>query len=185
MHGRILFVLFVATAAAVLVLPSSSMARPAYGTNWAAAYPSSNSMANVVSGTTTTCQLCHANAGGGQPWNGYGWAMRGEILGGASAAAAIANVEALDSAANPGGVANVGELAASAQPRWTPGPNNIRYFSTGTTTSGQAPPAAILGDLDPAAAPVPGLGILGQFALGLSGAAGGLLALRRRSRSSS
>ena len=189
MQQRPPFAFVFATAAALLflslLLPSSAIARPFYAAQWTAAYPSSNSLANVLSGTGTTCQLCHAGAGGGAAWNGYGWAIRGEIFGGASSfAVAIANIEALNSDANPGGESNLVEISASVQPGWTPGPNNTYYFSSGATTPGQDPPAAILGDLDPPA-PVSGLGGLGQLVLALSGALGGLAAIRRRSHSSS
>ena len=50
---------------------------PAFGDDWKLVYPLSMSAANTETGVgTTVCQLCHANALGGVPWNGYGFDLR-------------------------------------------------------------------------------------------------------------
>jgi hypothetical protein len=40
---------------------------------WQARYAPSPSGANAA------CQLCHVNANGGDPWNGYGWDIRSAL----------------------------------------------------------------------------------------------------------
>ena len=101
------------------------------------------------------CQLCHANANGGSPWNAYGWDLllakedgSGcdlNIDGTVSNEEAFFCVEINDSDRNT--VDNLTEIAASAQPGWIPGPNNS-YFSRSGETTGNIPPDGI-GLLDP------------------------------------
>jgi parallel beta-helix repeat protein len=108
------------------------------------------------SGDNAGCQLCHANANGGSPWNGYGWDLL-EALGDAScdldADGVVANdeaffcVELLDSDADPGGADNVTEIGLGTQPGWTLGAFNTLYTRAGTIAN-QLPPADI-GPIDP------------------------------------
>ena len=160
--------------------PSAALAFPGYDLVWAAAYPGSATDDNVINGTGTACQLCHANPGGGQPWNAHGWDVRTERLGGATIQDAIALVETLNSDIDPGVASNIAEINADTQPGWTPGPNNTHYFAGGATTPDQMPPAGILGDLDPHFAAVPIVGLLGRLLLAVFFAGGGAAALRAR-----
>jgi hypothetical protein len=115
---------------------------------WLQAYPNSLSLDNVLFGTGQACQLCHEDGNGGNGWNGYGWELKGHIDGGASITTALGLVEPADSDADPTGSSNIVEIDASAQPGWTPGPNNTIHYSNGSTSPNQAPPAGIP-DLDP------------------------------------
>jgi len=136
------------TALALATWAPSAAAESSFYNTWTAAYPGSTTGANVVNGTGTSCVLCHFNTGGGNNYNAYGWKIRQGLQAGQALAAAIASAAALNSDVDPTGATNVVEIGANAQPGWTPGPNNTRYTSGGTTT-GQNPAAGILGNLDP------------------------------------
>jgi len=124
---------------------------PGIGNAWQARYG-----AVSPSGENAGCQLCHANANGGRPWNAYGW----DILlayedaacdldgdGSVSNAEAFFCVETLNSDADGSGVDNVTEITLGTQPGWTEGPFNTLY-DLAATTPNQLPPADI-GPLDP------------------------------------
>jgi hypothetical protein len=123
--------------------------KSSYATDFFFNYPSSQSDDNVLGGTGKTCQLCHRDSNGGEPWNGYGWDIKQLVDGGMSASDAMLAVEALDSDGDPGGTSNIDEINGGNQPGWTNGPNNTIFFDDGSTQTGQLPPSGILGDLDP------------------------------------
>ena len=140
-------------AASAALLSLVSMAAPAppfssYASTWSGLYPNSASLANVVNGTGTSCQLCHQSTGGGDGYNAYGWAIKQLVDGGQASATAMGNVEGADSDGDPGGFSNLDEIVSGAQPGWTAGANNTIYFDNGSTTPNQLPPAGILGMLD-------------------------------------
>ncbi|MBL8861098.1 MAG: hypothetical protein JNK02_03720 [Planctomycetes bacterium] len=137
-----------ATAIAACVLASSARAEGGFVSTWTSLHPGSASASNVQAGTGTACQLCHWNVGGGPFWNAYGWRIRQGLNAGQSLTVAIQNAANPNSDGDPTGATNLAEILASTQPGWTPGPNNTRYQTSGTTT-GQLPPAAIQGSLDP------------------------------------
>ena len=98
------------------------------------AYPGSSSFTNA------NCQLCHANPGGGSPWNAYGYSILLEINDNSlSIADAIAAVESLDADGN--GTSNIDEINASAQPGWTEGPVNSSFERGGAQVIDLSPPA--------------------------------------------
>lgn len=163
--------------AALIFVPSVALAFPTYPGIWSTANPDSQTDDNVISGTGTACQLCHAGTGGGQPWNAYGWSIRVERQLGATIQQAIANVETGD--ADGAGGSNLNEIDAGTQPGWTTGPVNTHFFASGATVTNQNPPAAIAGALDPAA-PVPALGLLAQLLLAALATVGGVTAVRSR-----
>ncbi|MDX1649367.1 MAG: hypothetical protein R3263_05895, partial [Myxococcota bacterium] len=108
------------------------------------------------SGDDAVCQLCHADANGGSPWNGYGWDIRlaladpacdADASGTVDDAEAFFCVETLNSDGDGSDFANVTEIGLSTQPGWTQGPFNTLYDRTGTIPN-QPPPAGI-GQLDP------------------------------------
>jgi hypothetical protein len=136
-------------ALALLAGLSAAPPKGAIYNAWNALNPGSTSDANVENGTGKVCQLCHRDESGGNPWNAYGWQIRGFIQAGSPTDDAILAAEAFDSDADPTGTSNIDEIAANTQPGWTPGPNNTVYFANGSTSTGQLPPAGILGDLDP------------------------------------
>ncbi|MDH3511469.1 MAG: PKD domain-containing protein, partial [Gammaproteobacteria bacterium] len=115
---------------------------------------------NSLTGSNASCQTCHQSVG--EPYNGYGWALRvllAELsascsntdLNNGTLAAALGNIEGLDSDMDvSGGFSNLEEINADAQPGWTAGANNTVYFDDGSTTAGQQAPGGI-GDLDPTA----------------------------------
>jgi len=111
-----------------------------------------------VSGDNANCQLCHANANGGDPWNGYGWDLREALAdtGGCdlSGNGVVSNEEAffcieMDNSDNDGsGYDNATETGLNTQPGWTNGPNNNLFFRSGVVTAGNLPPDDI-GQVDP------------------------------------
>jgi spore coat protein A len=108
----------------------------------------SASMDIMEAATGKRCQVCHRDRNGGDPWNGYGWAVR-LAGGGADPVAAFLSVEGADS--DGSGDANLAEIAADAQPGWTVS-GNVAYFQDGSTQpipDGSIPAAS---PLDPAPA---------------------------------
>lgn len=97
---------------------------------WRAFYPDSKS-------DDVNCRLCHANGGGGSPWNAYGWSIRQRIVDqGMTLDAAFAAVAALD--ADNNGKTNLQEITANVQPGWHSG-SNVVYAKDGTTQTVTAP----------------------------------------------
>ncbi|MFT3927089.1 MAG: right-handed parallel beta-helix repeat-containing protein [Myxococcales bacterium] len=108
------------------------------------------------SGDNAGCQLCHGNANGGSPWNGYGW----DILmassnascdidgsGTVSDAEAFFCVELEDSDGDGGGHDNVTEIGLGKQPGWAIGSSNVLYTRVGTIPGVTGP--TDIGGLDP------------------------------------
>jgi parallel beta-helix repeat protein len=111
-----------------------------------------------ASGDNAQCQLCHVDANGGDPWNGYGWDIRDALADLAcdlNGDGDVSNDEAffcveLDNSDNDGsGIDNVTEIGLNTQPGWTNGPNNTYYNRNGTTDLNQPPPTEDIGQLDP------------------------------------
>src|SRR3990172_8915392 len=106
------FILFLLTCLAVVFLLSLgtvASARQSMANDWIAYYdgsPGPNSLSdnNLITATGDVCQLCHRDAAGKEPWNGYGWALwdRINIWGDSSNQQAFANVQALNSDNNSG-----------------------------------------------------------------------------------
>ncbi len=133
---------------AVLALAGSAAAEAPFINTWTVLYPGSSSETNVQAGTGSVCQLCHWNPSGGASWNAYGWRVRTGLHAGQSLTLAIQNAASFDSDVDPTASTNLVEIGANTQPGWTPGSNNTRYQTNGTTT-GQTPPSGIQGSLDP------------------------------------
>jgi parallel beta-helix repeat protein len=132
-------------------LPASATAFPGTLNDWNARYG-----AVSASGDNAKCQLCHADASGGDPWNAYGWDIKEAKadlacdLGGdgkVSNAEAFYCVEMLNSDLDGSNYDNLFETGVSRQPGWTQGPNNTLYSRSGTTPN-QLPPDGI-GQVDP------------------------------------
>ncbi|MBW2726391.1 MAG: right-handed parallel beta-helix repeat-containing protein, partial [Deltaproteobacteria bacterium] len=113
--------------------------------------------ATSPSGDNAVCQLCHVDANGGNPWNGYGWDIGGALndpdcdfdnSGGVSNDEAFFCLELLNSDEDGSGVDNVMEIGLGTQPGWTEGAFNTYYFRSGQTLTNQLPPEGI-GPLDP------------------------------------
>ena len=123
-----------------LVSAPSVHAEPSYLTAWSSTYPAS------VSDTIAGCQLCHGSSN--QNLNPYGAAI---CVQGGGISTRLQTVETEDSDTDPTGSDNITEINASTQPGWTPGFVNV-VFNSGTCSAlggTEAPPASILGDLDP------------------------------------
>lgn len=80
-----------------------------------------------ASGDKARCQLCHGNANGGSPWNGYGWDIRIALTnldcdldanGVVSDPEALFCIELEDSDADGGGTDNITEIGLGTQPGW-------------------------------------------------------------------
>jgi parallel beta-helix repeat protein len=108
------------------------------------------------SGANAECQLCHANANGGSPWNAYGWDLRLSLADPTcdlnmdtvvSNEEAFFCVELLNSDNDGSGYDNISEIQLGTQPGWTEGPFNILYDRVGETPN-QEPPGDI-GPVDP------------------------------------
>ena len=111
-----------------------------------------------ASGDNAQCQLCHVEANGGDPWNGYGWNLRDSLAdpgcdlngdGAVSNQEAFFCVELLNSDADGSGFDDAMEIGLGTQPGWTDGPFNTWYNRNGTTDSNQPPPTRDIGKLDP------------------------------------
>lgn len=142
--------MFAATAAALLSV-GQAVAFPQTQTAWQDRYGGIS-----TSGENARCQLCHVNANGGSPWNGYGWDIRNALAdprcdinvnGVVSNEEAFFCVELNNSDLDGSGFDNVYEVGVGTQPGWTNGPNNIWYTRV-DMEFGQEPPANI-GPLDP------------------------------------
>jgi parallel beta-helix repeat protein len=108
------------------------------------------------SGENAACQLCHANANGGSPWNAYGWDIRdalADLTCDLDGDADVSNdeayfcVEMVNSDLDGSDYTNIDETGFNTQPGWTNGANNTLYTQTGVITN-QLPPSDI-GPLDP------------------------------------
>ena len=141
----------IATAAAALIVSTPAAAFPQTLDAWQDRYGNIS-----ASGDNAQCQLCHVEANGGSPWNGYGWDIRDALVDTAcdlNANGVVSNEEAffcveLDNSDLDGsGIDNISETGVGTQPGWTDGPNNIWYSRAGTE-AGKEPPGDI-GPLDP------------------------------------
>ena len=123
----------------VLVVPAAVLAQRSYLTTWSSTYPLSSSDTNA------SCQLCHGPDTG--TLNAYGLA----IFQAGPTAAGMRAVEGANSDGDPGGVSNLDEINANSQPGWTVGNSNTLYdvADGSVVASNQAPPAGIIGLLDP------------------------------------
>jgi parallel beta-helix repeat protein len=140
-----------ALVAWLALAPSPAAAFPGTLNAWQQRYG-----AQSPSGDNAACQLCHAAANGGSPWNGYGWDLRLALEDPAcdfDADGTVSNEEAFfciepdNSDGDATAFDNLTEIGAAAQPGWVEGPFNTLYSRSGTTT-GQLPPDGI-GKLDP------------------------------------
>ena len=93
------------------------------------------------SGDAAGCQLCHANANGGSPWNAYGWDVLVSLDdascdlntdGSVSNAEAFFCIELQNSDGDGSGYDNVTEIGLGTQPGWTNGPFNTLFSRSGT-----------------------------------------------------
>lgn len=143
MNSKIILALRCFTASLALPVLGLAAPNPDVFLQVTTLYPNSLSISNA------SCFMCHEDAQGNQPWNGYGWGIRQNINGGMTIAQAILAMEPLDSDGDPGGSTNLEEIMSDSQPGWTEGSNNTVHFINGSTTSGVTAPAGISGDLDP------------------------------------
>jgi len=143
--------------AALLTLAAPAGAFPGTLDAWQQRYGAISPSADAAG-----CQLCHANANGGSPWNAYGWDVALSLdelacdldgSGTVSNAEAFFCVELLNSDGDTGPFDNVTEIGLGTQPGWTVGASNTLY-SAGGETPGQLAPADI-GPVDPDATEPP------------------------------
>ncbi len=129
---------------------TSALAFPQFLTDWISRYGGVSTSADDAS-----CQLCHANANGGSPWNAYGWDMvlaleqvacDADSSGSVSSDESLVCIEAFNSDEDTGENDNLAEINASTQPGWSLGDCNTLYTPV-TTTPAQTAPA--VGTLDP------------------------------------
>lgn len=126
----VLLILLIGALGGLLRPPKSVEAKPEILAAWRAYYPQSRS-------DDVNCRLCHVNAGGGSPWNAYGWSIRQRVVDqGLTFEQAFAAVEALD--ADNNGKTNLQEITAHVQPGWQTG-SNVVYASNATTQTVAAP----------------------------------------------
>jgi parallel beta-helix repeat protein len=139
-----------ATALLALVAAPAAAFR-SIGDAWQARYG-----AVSPSGEAAGCQLCHANANGGSPWNAYGWGVLLSLDdascdlnadGAVSNAEAFFCIELANSDGDGSGYDDVTEIGLGTQPGWTNGPFNTLFSRSGTLAN-QPPPTGI-GPVDP------------------------------------
>jgi hypothetical protein len=138
-------------ACALLLTASAAHAFPGTLDDWQQRYG-----AVSPSGDNAECQLCHGDANGGSPWNGYGWDLREALAdtgcdldddGTVSNPEAFFCVEMDDSDADGGMTDNVTEIGLGTQPGWSLGSSNTLYTRTGEITGQPAP--TDIGPVDP------------------------------------
>ena len=121
----------------VSVYATESFALRIYLEEWRDQYPESTSDQIGTEG----CQLCHAGAGGGSPWNAYGWQIRQIFnVNGGDIEEAIQEAAEIDLDEDPSSRLSLDEINYNFQPGWTAGPNNTIYFANGSTDDNQLPP---------------------------------------------
>jgi parallel beta-helix repeat protein len=109
------------------------------------------------SGEEAGCRLCHVNANGNDPWNGYGWDIRdaqrdtscdldGDDF--VDNEEAFYCVEGENSDGDGSDYTNLQEIVLGTQPGWTAGPNNTWYDDLGES-AGHLPPVNASWTLDP------------------------------------
>ncbi len=144
-------ILVLLAALALSLVGTEAGAFPGTLNDWQARYGAAS-----ASGDAAACQLCHANANGGSPWNAYGWDLRlalGDVTcdldlnGTVSNAEAFFCVELLNSDEDGSNYDDITEIGLETQPGWTEGPFNTIYSRAGAIP-GQLPPLGI-GPLDP------------------------------------
>ena len=146
--SRGLSALLVSLSSLAIASSSSAMPESGYYSTWNSVYPNSQSGANVVSGTGTSCQLCHVNLYGGKNYNGYGKKIRDLMNGGTSVRNSIIGAASFDSDGDPFAKVSLDEVNGHVQPGWTAGNHNTHYNNSGVTATNQPPPSAILGNMD-------------------------------------
>ncbi len=130
---------------ALLVACDTTFASPQFLAEWKNIYPSSVS-------SQRNCQLCHANAEGGEPWNPYGFEIRDiylEQFGSTQISLAIRSVEQNNSDNDPQGRSNIEEIKAGSDPGWAIEPINRWIFKNGDTFSDRHFPFESTSDLEP------------------------------------
>ncbi|MEO0367243.1 MAG: PQQ-dependent sugar dehydrogenase [Pseudomonadota bacterium] len=126
-------------AVLISICSTSVFARGQYLDWWEEYYSDSRS-------SDSGCQLCHQNSGGGNGWNRYGWAIRTPFVGQFTDAQALIN--RLDAAADQDSsdavdaIDYIDEIRYQSQPGWSDGATNTIFFSNGTTTTNESPPAS-------------------------------------------
>lgn len=138
-----------ASAAICTLCATTALAFPQFLIDWQTLYPDSSA------GDNAGCQLCHAEANGGSPWNGYGWdvllaleqlACDSDADQSVSAAEAFECVAFFNSDNDLGEADNATEIAANTQPGWTNGDCNQAFSDAGTINGLTA--STTIGDLD-------------------------------------
>ncbi len=87
------------------------------------------------------CQVCHADSGGGSPWNAYGWSLRTQIGDPFNAQQVQAVLRSLeDSDADANGISNLDEILDHFQPGWQQGAVNTITDRDGNEEANVAAP---------------------------------------------
>ncbi|NNF17650.1 MAG: hypothetical protein HKN70_12980 [Gammaproteobacteria bacterium] len=137
---------------AIIGMAPTASAFPQYLLDWLDTYN-----AISTSGSDADCQLCHAGAFGGSPWNAYGFdlivafdqmACDSDNNGAVSSVETFRCVEFFNSDGDTGEHDNITEILGNTQPGWTNGDCNTHYSSV-STAPGQPAPINI-GTIDPA-----------------------------------
>ena len=106
---------------------------------WRAYYPDSNSD-DIGGDVDGGCQLCHANPGGMEPWNEYGWVVRQAYIESGSIDITIGFEEAEDDTfGDPTGATVLNQINNHYQPGWMEGAVNTLY-EVGNQIPNQSPP---------------------------------------------
>ncbi|MFK8016792.1 MAG: PKD domain-containing protein [Gammaproteobacteria bacterium] len=152
--------------AASLATAAPALGFPAIYDLWNATYPAATGDDALISTAGTPCQMCHVGAGGGEPWNQYGYAIL-QNGGFANLPQAFFDVENED--ADGEGNTNLAEINAGSLPGWcneaTSGCTNLAWTRSGTS-SAAAPPQNVL--LDPPAQ-IPPTAVAGGSYTGFAG----------------
>ncbi len=122
----------------VFLMSQQVFAREEILDTWKTLYPASSS-------GERRCQLCHAQAAGGEPWNAYGYEIRFNfinIYASSDIVSAIRDTEPNNSDSDPNNLSNLEEINLNLDPGWAPGPVNVHIFKNGDVLRNQLPPFA-------------------------------------------
>jgi len=123
-----------------LLVADFAQAVPSFLESWQQLYPESSS-------GDVRCELCHAGAEGGDPWNAYGRDIRNLFAGlpanSRTIEQAITAAELLNSDEDDPSVNNISEINVNEQPGWRAGRNNRIYDRNDNLVAIFFPPLSI------------------------------------------
>ena len=130
-------IIFVAILA-VCIFNQNAQSRNAIAIEWQDYYGDSLSDDNLKKAKKSLCLLCHIKPEGGEPWNAYGWVLRGkDVID--EPEQAFKSIEQDNSDFDKIGLSNIFEISKGSQPGWNKHEKNWSYYKDGTRKLAEAP----------------------------------------------